>query len=665
MSDPILEIKQLRAEIAAHDLRYYKEAQPSIDDQAYDRLKQRLTDLELAYPELALEDSPTQSVGDDRSDGFKSYVHKKPMLSLDNTYDRDALIAFGKRLEKRFLGAQLNYLIEPKIDGVAVSLTYEDGRFVRAVTRGNGTEGDDITQNILHLKSLPKNLEDAPRFIEIRGEIYMQHSEFERINDERLAQDQSLYANPRNLAAGTIKLLDPKEARSRQLEIVLYGLGACEPTNYFDSQNGIQKKLKEWNFAVLEKYWICEGIEKTWDAVEELDAMRKEFAYPTDGAVIKLDDFKMQAVAGFTSKAPRWAIAYKFEAERAETLLKRIEMQIGRTGVVTPVAILEPVQLAGTSVARATLHNEDEILRKDIRPGDTVLVQKAGEIIPQVLSVNLDKRPGDSQPFNFEKELEALEINAVRQDGDAAWRIIELDNPMRQSRAIRHFASRVCMDIENLGSAVVEQLVAKGLIADAADLYYLRKDQLLELDKFAEKSADNLLQALEASKSRPLWQLIHGLGIPNVGKQSAKDLAHELGSLDALAYADAARLESIEGIGGIMAESLLNWFANSKNQALITRLRDSGLNFVSQNDLTTNEGPLSGKIVVLTGTLPTLGRSEATKMIESAGGRTSSSVSSKTNFLLAGESAGSKLTKAESLGITVLDEAAFLKLVAE
>ncbi|MGB0415076.1 MAG: NAD-dependent DNA ligase LigA [Coraliomargarita sp.] len=662
MSATVKEIAKLRAEIARHDALYYKQAQPEIDDQAYDRLKARLAELEAANPEFDFGDSPTQSVGDDRLENFESYTHRKPMLSLDNTYSSDELIDFGKRLEKRFPNDELNYLVEPKIDGVAVSLTYEQGKFIRAVSRGNGAEGDDITSNVRHIEGLPMHIDNAPDILEVRGEIYMRHDEFERINRQREQEGQALYANPRNLAAGTIKLLDPAEARARKLDIVLYGVGACEPENFFSNQSGIQEKLGEWKFPVLEKYWVANGIQEAWSCIEELDTLRQKFTYPTDGAVVKLNDFQLQLEAGFTSKAPRWAIAYKFEAERAETLLKEISLQIGRTGAVTPVAILEPVQLAGTTVSRATLHNEDEIKRKDIRPGDTVLVQKAGEIIPQVLSVNTDKRSADSQPFNFGAHLESLGIVAERDPKEAVWRITRKDDPIRQQRAIQHFASRACMDIENLGSAVVEQLVERGFAKDVADLYQLTESQLLELDKFAEKSAQNLISALVESKQRRLWQLIHGLGIPHVGKQSAKDLEASFASMQELQSATEEQLEAIDGIGSIMAQSIHAWFADSENSELIERLANYGLNLQSERSETT-DGPLSGKTVVLTGTLPTLTRSEATQLIEAAGGRTSSSVSKKTDYLLTGEAAGSKYAKAEKLGIPILDEDAFKALL--
>ena len=657
------DITKLHAEIAKHDRLYYKDATPSIDDQAYDRLKTELATLEAASPEFNFGDSPTQSVGDDRLEAFASYTHRMPMLSLDNTYSMEELIEFGRRLEKRFPEQTLNYLVEPKIDGVAVSLTYEQGKFVRAVSRGNGTEGDDITSNVRPIAGLPNTIENAPDLLEVRGEIYMRHEEFERINAIREAEGQQLYANPRNLAAGTIKLLDPAEASARKLDMVLYGVGACEPARFFSHQAEIQKKLKRWGFYVLEKIWLTDGIEQAWQSIKELDSLRQNFTYPTDGAVVKLDDFRLQDEAGFTSKSPRWAIAYKFEAERAETLLKEISLQIGRTGAVTPVAILQPVQLAGTTVSRATLHNEDEIRRKDIRPGDTVLVQKAGEIIPQVLSVIESKRPADSQPFDFGAHLESLGIVAERDPTEAVWRITRKDDPIRQQRALQHFASRVCMDIENLGTAVVEQLVSRGLAKNQADLYTLDTEQLLELEKFAEKSATNLIAALEVSKTRALWQLIHGLSIPHVGKQSAKDLEANFESLDAIASATEEQLEEVDGVGSIMAQSLHAWFSEPDHVTLIDRLREHGLNFQSAR-IDTSDSALAGKIFVLTGSLPNLTRTEASAMIEKVGGRTSSSVSKKTDYVLAGEASGSKYAKAVKLELQILDESAFQELIS-
>ncbi len=662
MPDPKNEIARLRALIAQHDRHYYKDAQPVIGDQAYDKIKADLAALETTHPEISSAKSPSQSVGDDRLEAFKSYRHRLPMLSLDNTYNSEELIEFGRRLEKRFSEQSLTYLVEPKIDGVAVSLTYEAGKLVRALSRGNGVEGDDISQNVRHIKGLPDRIEDAPIVIEVRGEIYMRHVEFERINAERETEGKALYANPRNLAAGTVKLLDPLESSRRKLDLVLYGIGATEPNNFFSTQSEIQQKLKDWKFPVLEKFWIASSIEESWECIEELDSIRQSFSYPTDGAVIKLNNIAQQREAGFTSKSPRWAISYKFEAERAETLLKDISLQIGRTGAVTPVAILDPVQLAGTTVSRATLHNEDEILRKDIRPGDTVLVQKAGEIIPQVLGVNLEKRPPNSQAFDFGDHLKELGIEAQRDPDQAVWRIAGKEDPIRLKRALEHFAGRSCMDIDNLGIAVIEQLVNRGLVTAIPELYTLSQTDVLTLEKFAEKSAQNLIVAIESSKKRELWKLIHGLGIPHVGKQSSKDLDTNFDSLDTIFEATTEQLEAVEGLGSIMAQSINNWFSDTDNKELITQLKSHGLNFKSSRQAPLG-GALSNKTIALTGSLPSMTRDEATQLIEAAGGRTSSTVSKKTDYLLCGEASGSKYIKAEKLNIAILDEKAFRRLL--
>ncbi len=662
MPDPKNEIARLRALIAQHDRHYYKDAQPVIGDQAYDKIKADLAELERTHPEISSTKSPSQSVGDDRLEAFKSYRHRLPMLSLDNTYNPEELIEFGRRLEKRFSEQSLTYLVEPKIDGVAVSLTYEAGKLVRALSRGNGVEGDDITQNVNHIEGLTDRIEDAPSVIEIRGEIYMRHVEFERINTERETEGKALYANPRNLAAGTIKLLDPLESNRRKLDLVLYGIGATEPTNFFSTQSEIQQKLKDWKFPVLEKFWIASSIEESWECIEKLNSIRQSFSYPTDGAVIKLNNIAQQREAGFTSKSPRWAISYKFEAERAETLLRNISLQIGRTGAVTPVAILDPVQLAGTTVSRATLHNEDEILRKDIRPGDTVLVQKAGEIIPQVLGVNLEKRPPDSQAFDFGDHLKELGIEAQRDPDQAVWRIVGKEDPIRLKRALEHYAGRSCMDIDNLGIAVIEQLVNRGLVTTIPELYTLSQTDVLTLEKFAEKSAQNLITAIESSKNRELWKLIHGLGIPHVGKQSSKDLDTNFDSLDTICEATTEQLEAVEGLGSIMAQSIKNWFSDIDNKELITQLKSHGLNFKSSRQAHLG-GALSNKTIALTGSLPSMTRDEATQLIEAAGGRTSSTVSKKTDYLLCGEASGSKYIKAEKLNIAILDEIAFRRLL--
>jgi len=656
-------IQFLRKEVARHDELYYRESTSDISDIEYDALKRELAELEAAHAELAVEHTPTATVGDDRKEGFAKYRHRMPMYSLDNTYNKEELFEFSRRLGKLFGVAALEFIIEPKIDGVAVSLTYEQGKFVRAVTRGNGVEGDIITHNITSIESLPMQLygDSLPDQIEIRGEIYMTHAEFERINHQRAAQGLALFANPRNLTSGTVKQL--AGVGDRNLSIVLYGLGYCAPAQ-FKLQSDFIDQIKRWQLPSVEQQWHATTIEDVWSCIQELDAARNSFAYETDGAVIKLNSIEQQQEAGVTAKAPRWAIAYKFAAEQAETQLRSINVQIGRTGVITPVAELEPVLLAGTTVSRATLHNEDEIKRKDIRPGDTVIIQKAGEIIPQVLSVVTDKRLSDSQPFNFSAFLQAQGIHAARIPGQAAWRLIGKGDPEQTKRGIVHFASRSCMDIDHLGEAVVEQLIQHKLITDIADLYTLKQDDLIELEKFGQRSADNLIRALNDSKSQELWRLIHGLGIPHVGAQSAKDLARHFHSIRQLMEADKVSLVEIDGVGEIVADSILSFFADKKNQDLIRRLGDYGLKLEEQSDSSAaDETPLTGKTLVLTGTLPALSRDEATALIEKAGGKTSSSVSKKTDFLLAGENAGSKLSKAQKLGIKILDEATLRALI--
>jgi len=658
--EAFLRLKQL---IAHHDDLYYKQANPEIDDQAYDRLKAELEALLEKHPEFKDAQTTLSLVGDDRIDGFQSFKHRLPMLSLDNTYNKDDFFTFAQRLETQFSKETFQLTIEPKIDGVAVSITYENGVITRALTRGNGTEGDDITQNVRLIQDLPHTIPQSSGFMEIRGEIYMRHDEFERINAIRKENGQDIYKNPRNLAAGTIKLLDFEEAQKRSLNIVTYGIGAFEPSSLFSTQQSIQEKLKDWGLPVLERFWIAKDAEEAWIAIETLDQMRNRFTYPTDGAVIKVNDFSQQRRLGSTAKAPRYAIAYKFEAEKAETRLKDIQLQIGRTGAITPVAILEPVQLAGTTVSRATLHNEDEIKRKDIRIGDTVVVQKAGEIIPQILSVNLDKRKADAQVFCFSDHLKSLNIEAQRDSDGATWRITAKDDPIRRQRALMHFASRPAMDIENLGTAVIEQLIQIFAIKDPSDLYSLSKNDFLKLEKFKEKSANNLYQSIQSSKSQDLWRLIHGIGIPNVGKQAAKDLESEFQSLDRLQSASYSELIQIDGIGATMAESIRTWFDDTDNQFMLTRFKEQGLNMEAIKVESEEAQTLANKTFVITGKFESMTRDQAGALIEQYGGKVSSSVSAKTDYLVAGESAGSKLDKAQKLGVTIISDQELTQLI--
>lgn len=650
------ELDFLRKEIQRHDQKYYQDAEPEISDRDYDRLKERLE--EVAGSDEAAKSLLTK-VGDDRLEGFTTHRHLVPMLSLDNTYDRDELIAFDERLRKRFKKESLVYTVEPKIDGLAISLTFENGIFVRAVTRGNGVEGDVVTANVRTIAALPSKLagQNLPEKIELRGEIFMGNEEFHRINQEREAKGEPLYANPRNLAAGTIKLLDSSQVARRKLELVIYGLGFCQP-DFIARQSDFQGLLLEWGVPVVEKYWVADGIEEVWTAVQELDALREHFAYPTDGAVVKLNERAWQREAGQTAKSPRWAIAYKFETEKAYTRLQRIGLQVGRTGAVTPVAHLDPVELSGTTVSRATLHNEDEIRRKDIREGDWVMVEKAGEIIPQVMEVDLSRRPGKSVPFVFPKECPACGTGLRRLPTEAVWRCPNTACPPQIRRRIEHYASRAAMDIENLGKAVVNQLVDRGLVAHLGEIYDLQVDQLKDLDKFAEKSANNLVAAIEDSKNRELWRLIHGLGIPNVGAGVAKDLARYFHSIHRLRSASQEELAALDGIGEILSVSIRTFFEEPKNQLLLEALERHGVRMEEDGDKQglVSELPLQGKTFVLTGTLPHWSRTEASEWIEARGGKVSSSVSGKTDYVVAGEEAGSKLEKARKLGVEVIDE---------
>lgn len=658
-------VDALRREITRLNEAYYRDGQPLTSDFEYDRLKRELADLEAAFPLLASGESVSQQVGDDRSEGFATYRHRERMMSLDNTYSEAELVEFDERLRALLGQLTLEYIVEPKVDGLAVSLTYENGRFVRGVTRGNGEEGDDVTANLLTIRELPRELRAGqgapiPEVIEVRGEVYLTHAEFERINALRAEEGEPLYANPRNLAAGTLKQLDPREVAARRLQVVLYGVGYCEPASARpQTQEECHHWVRAWNLPTVEKYWKVDGVSAVWDAIQNLDTLRGGFAYATDGAVVKLNSRALQREAGATSKAPRWAMAYKFAAEVAETKLLSISIQVGRTGVLTPVAELEPVQLAGTTVSRATLHNRDEIARKDIRVGDYVKVEKAGEIIPAVIEVNLQRRPPACEAYVFPTACPVCQTPAVQAEGEVAVRCPNFDCPVQVRRRVQHFASRQCVDIEGLGEAMVDTLVSKGWIHSVPDIYRLRREDLLTLGKSVAKSSDNLLAAIEASKTGDLWRFIHGLGIPHVGVAAAKDLARRFGSLPALR---AARREDfilekqslIEGIGSVMAEAILDHFTNPRQAAVVEELVALGV----APKTVTSAGSLKfvGKTFVLTGTLPTLSREQATALIEGAGGKVSGSVSKKTHYVVAGAEAGSKLEKARSLGVPILDE---------
>jgi len=669
-TEALQRIAALRSEVAHHDELYYRQTRPEVGDAEYDRLKRELADLEARFPDAARaagRDTPTTRVGDDRAEGFVTVRHRQPMQSLDNTYSDAELREFHARLVRLLGREDLSYVVEPKIDGLAVSLTFERGRFVRAVTRGNGVEGDDVTANALTIRALPRELKAAahapvPDLIEIRGEIYMTLAEFQRINAARDEEGEERYANPRNLAAGTIKLLDPREVAERRLEIVLYGVGACEPAQAGgDTQSGYHSRVRAWGLPTVEKFWTARGIDEVWRAVGELDRIRQGFAYATDGAVVKLDSLALQREAGSTSKAPRWAMAYKFAAERAETRLLSISVQVGRTGVLTPVAELEPVLLAGTTVARATLHNRDEIARKDIRVGDFVFVEKAGEVIPAVVGVNTARRTPDCVAFDFPRKCPSCGTPVVQAEGEVALRCPNYDCPVQIRRRVRHFASKACVDIDGLGEAMVDILVGKGWVRGVSDIYGLRREDLLGLGKSVEKSTDNLLAAIEASKGAELWRFIHGLGIPHVGAAAAKDLASRFGSLEALSESKlgdyvGGKESLIAGIGKTMADAIVGHFNQPVNRTLVRDLARAGVKPRAPSPAARGSGPFEGKTFVLTGTLPSMTREEASAKIEAAGGKVASSVSKKTSYVLAGSDAGSKHEKAKALGVAVIGE---------
>jgi len=665
------EIQHLRRLIARHEELYRVKHAPEISDFEFDELVARLRKLEGKYQEHT---GPELGIGDDRSEGFQQRDHREPMLSLDNTYDEGDFRAFGERLQKALGTSDVDFVVEPKVDGVALSLTYERGRFVRAVTRGNGSRGDDVTHNIALISSLPRELADAPDLLEIRGEVYMELAEFQRLNAEREAEGEALYANPRNLAAGTVKLLDLEESRKRRLSVLCYGLGACEPAT-FATLSEFKARLTRWGFPTRDDILVQRGIEAAWQAIQRLDTLRRDLPFPTDGAVVKVDRLAEQQKAGRTSKFPHWAVAFKFPPDRAETVLRAITMQVGRTGAITPVAELDPVLLAGSTVARATLHNADEIARKDIREGDTVRIQKAGEIIPQILEVVHSKRPAEAVSFDFEGRLKELGLDAVRVGDEAAYKLRAPSREMKIRRLI-HFASKQCLDIDGLGEAVAEQLIDLTLVDAPVDALRLNRGEWMMLEGFKEKSVDNMLAGLAQAKQRELWRAIHALGIPNVGMQTAKDLARHFKSLDALEAAQPADLlvtkvgkkggithESIiSGVGVEVSRSILGFFSDPQHRDWIKAMRAAGLNLVEASTTTVVAG-VAGKTFVLTGTLPSLGRDEARDLIEQAGGKVSGSVSKKTDYVVAGEEAGSKLTKAQELGVPVIDEAGLRQLL--
>ena len=648
------EMKELRDTLNAHGYRYYVLDEPTISDYEYDHMLRRLEDLEAVYPEEITPDSPTQRIGGQTLSAFQQVTHPVPLESLQDVFNDDEVCQF---LEKIPLDAPV-WSVEPKVDGLSVALEYRDGVFVRGATRGDGRVGEDVTENLRTIRSIPMTLpEKLPRLI-VRGEVYMARSVFEEINARRELEGKPLMANPRNAAAGSLRQLDPKIAAQRRLDIAVFNLQLAEGRTFATHTETIDY-LASQHFKVIPH----RQLSKIADILAEIAALgdgRERFPFDIDGAVIKLDELAEREVLGSTAKCPRWAIAYKYPPETKETVLRDIVVQVGRTGVLTPKAELEPVRLAGTTVTYATLHNQDYITQKDIRIGDTVLVRKAGEIIPEIVAVVLDKRPVDALPYMLPERCPVCGAEVVRDEDGAALRCTGAECPAQLLRNLTHFASRNAMDIDGLGPAVMQQLVDSGLVKTAADLYSLRPEQIEVLDRMGKKSAQNAVEAIARSREDDLWRLIFALGIPEVGEKMAALLAQQFGTMEKLSWATLEELTAIDGFGEVVAQNIVSFFLEERNRRQIERLARAGINMESKKVKAGDT--FAGMTFVLTGTLPTLKRSEAKELIESLGGKVSSSVSKKTSYVVAGEEAGSKLDKANELGIPLLSEEQLLQM---
>lgn len=656
-----IRVNELKDLLVQANRAYYQEAQPFISDREFDEALNELKKLEEQFG-LQTADSPTQRVGGEPSSIFPTVEHPQQMLSLDNTYNEEELMDFDRRVKNILGNTQYSYAVELKFDGASIRLRYENSVLVLGATRGDGTQGDDITKNIRTVRDIPLKLsKEFDQTLEIRGEAYMEKEAFVRLNEYRDEQGLPSFANPRNSTAGSLKMQDPREVSKRPIRFFAFDLILPEADN---SRTHAEKMdlLRDMGIPVCGHFEVCSSIDKVFKTIEKWEPLRKDLPYETDGVVIKVNEERYHEELGTTSKFPRWAIAYKFEAEQAATLLESITLQVGRLGKITPVAELKPVQLAGTTVKRASLHNEDEIKRKDIRPGDSVVIEKAGEIIPQVVSVVNPDREDRAEPFSMPEKCPACGEKLAKLGDEVAWRCVNPECPPQVRERLAHFASRDAMDIEGLGEAVVELLIIQGLITTYADLYTLTKEELLPLERMAEKSAQNLIDAIKKSKNQPLEKLIYALGIRFVGKTVAKDLAGHLTSMDAIMNASVEEMTAIDSIGPKIAESVHSFFSTEKNRKLIERLRQAGLTFTFEKENAVSSA-LQGKKIVLTGSLPTYTRKEAKTLIEKHGGKTTSSVSKNTDYLLAGESAGSKYNKAVKLNVPILSEEEFKKLL--
>ncbi len=652
-------IEDLRREILFHERKYYVENDPQISDYEFDRLVKELRELETRHPELITPESPTQRVGGKPVEGFPSVVHRTPMLSIDNCYDEEELRDFEERVRKFVPGEEVEYVAELKIDGIGISILYEGGKFVRAITRGDGIRGDDVSANVKTIRGLPLLIEEKAD-LEVRGEVYLPFGSFRKINSDREEKGEALFANPRNAAAGSIRLLDPREVASRNLNLFLYQLSIAggEETGQWQAL----QKMRDLGFRTNPHSTFCPKLEAVLDFYREWAEKRETLDYDADGIVVKVNSAAQRKILGATSKFPRWAISYKFPARQATTRVKDILIQVGRTGALTPVAVLEPVKLSGTTISRSTLHNEEEVRRKDVRIGDIVLIERSGDVIPRVVSVMKERRTGVEKPFSWPTRCPVCASAVFKPEEEAVSRCVNPSCPARIREAVLHFAARRAMDIDGLGEALVDQLLEKGLVRAIPDLYSLKDQDLVSLERMGPKSTNNLLESIIRSKKRDLARLIFGLGIRHVGERLAQILAGHFKTLDSLAAAAAEDLLIVEEVGPIVSESILFFFAQPENLSLIEGLREAGLN-MSLLEARGTLKPLEGQVFVITGTLPGYSREEASESLKMLGARLSSTLTKETTALIVGESPGSKLEKARTLGIRIIDAGEFLALV--
>lgn len=655
------EILELTEKLEKLNYDYYVSDNPSASDYEYDMMLKRLEELEKAYPEYASPLSPTKRVGGSVLEGFEKVEHAVKMESLADVFSKEELFEFDSRTKGLLSGESYEYVVEMKIDGLSVSLEYANGEFLRGSTRGDGNVGEDITENLKTIKSIPLKLKTPLPYLEVRGEVFMPKASFERLNNEKKALGEPLFANPRNAAAGSLRQLDSSVAAKRNLDIFIFNIQQIDGFDIKSHSEGLEF-LEKQGFKVSPLRKTAEDIEKAFEIIKEIGQKRETLSFDIDGAVVKINDLSQREELGSTSKVPKWAAAFKYPAEQKETLLKDIVLQVGRTGAITPNAVLEPVRVAGSVINRATLHNMDYIKEKDIKIGDRVIIQKAGDIIPEVVRVVKEKRTGAEKEFEVPTVCPACGEPVEREENEAALRCINPNCPAQKIRSIIHFASRDAMDIEGLGEAVVEQLCTEEIISDSADLYYLSKKDLINLERFADKSAKNLLTAIEKSKQNNADKLLYALGIRHIGAKSAKNLMSAFGSFDALAAANKEELLAVEDVGEKMADSLLSYFSFEEHKEFLNRLKSAGVN--TQYSSSAEGSLFAGKIFVLTGTLENMKRSEAKEKIEALGGKVSGSVSKKTDYVLAGEEAGSKLKKAQELEIKVISEEEFLKMLS-